>query len=216
MFEAKVGDLKWRVLARIEREQNTLAYSEAVSPHEKHHFYEGETPFADTKFCVATLYARKHWRGGVVPCSRRKATHLIVRPHLRWEFPKDLVAESGGLPWLHEMFELHIRRFFKPYAAVAETSDKTIHSVGVEVVMSARDIRENPGAPIELWDRAIASYLAKSSHDEELTPPASAGVLKTPLPTHGGAPSRWANGAAFQRRSLRAASYRWQDGLQRG
>lgn len=212
MFEAKVSDLKWRVLARFEREQNTLAFSEAVSSQEKHHHYESETPFADTTFCIATVYARKNWQGVVTPCARNKATRLIVRPHLCWEFPEGFVCDNGGIPWLHEMFELHARRFFDAYAGTRTHSGKTTYFVGVETIMSARDIQENAGAPFELWNRAVASYLARSNSDEGLVSNSSQRPLKTPLPIGDGAASRWANGVAFQRRPLRGAAYRWQGG----
>ncbi len=212
MFEAKVSDLKWRVLARFEREQNTLAFSEAANGREKHHHYEGETPFADTSFCVSTVYARKNLQGIVTPCAKHKATRLIVRPHLCWAFPEDFVCEGGGIPWLHEMFELHVRRFFDAYAGARTHSGKTTYFVGIETIMNARDIRENSAAPIELWDRAIASYLARSNNDEGLAAASSQRFLKTPLPIRDGAASRWANGVAFQRRPLRGAAYRWQGG----
>ena len=212
MFEAKVSDLKWRVLARLEREQTTLAFSEAISSQEKHHHYEGETPFAETSFCVSTVYARKNWRGIITPCAKNKATRLIVRPYLYWEFPEGFVCEGGGIPWLHEMFELHVRRFFDAYAGTRTQAGKTIYFVGVETIMSARDIRENPSAPIELWNRAVASYLAKSNNDESPSQASNQRFLKTPLPVRDGAASRWANGVAFQRRPLRGAAYRWQGG----
>lgn len=211
VFEAKVSDQKWRVLARLEREKNTLAYLESVSSQEKHHHYEGETAFADTSFCVATVYARKNWQGVVTPCGKSKATRLIVRPHLCWEFPESLICEGGGIPWHHEMFELHVRRHFNAYAGKRTRSGKTTYFVGVETIMTARDIRENAGAPIELWDRAVTSYLARESR-EEVAVPSSLTPLQTPLPIHDAATSRWTNGAAFQRRPLRGAAYRWQGG----
>lgn len=208
VFEAKVCDLKWRVLARLEREKTSLAFSESINAHEKHHHYNGETPFADTSFCVTTVYARKNWQGIIAPCARSKATRLIVRPHLCWEFPENFVGDGGGIPWLHEVFELHIRRYFKAYAGTRTHSGKTIYFVGVEMTMTARDIRQNSSAPIELWDRAIASYLSKTKHGTDQAPRLSRGSLQTPLPIHDGAASRWVSGGAFQRRPLRGASYR--------
>ncbi len=212
MFGRKVSDLKWRVLAQLERENTPLAYSEAVSGQEKHHIFEGRTPFPDTTFCISTVYARRSWNRSVVPCARKKATHLIVRPHIQWEFPEHVLKENGGLPWLHEMFELHVRRFFTAYAGANTRSEKTTPFVGVEIVMSARDIMENPSAPIKLWDRAIASYLAKADRQDVQEAASSCGSLKTPLPTRDEGASRWANGVAFQRRPLRGAAYRWQGG----
>lgn len=213
MFEAKVSDLKWRVLARLERETTTLAFSESVSAQEKHHHYDGETPFADTSFCVTTVYARKNWQGIIVPCTRSKATRLIVRPHLCWEFPEGFVSDGGGIPWLHEMFELHIRRHFNAYAGTRTHSGKTVYFVGVEKIMTARDIGKNSSAPIDLWDRAVASYIAKSKQNGDRVSSLSHGSLQTPLPVRDGAASRWTNGVAFQRRPLRGAAYRWQGGL---
>ncbi len=211
MFEAKVSDLKWRVLAQFEREQNSLAYSEAAGDREKRHYYECETPFADTTFCVTTAYAHQTWQGVVVPCAKKRATRLIVRPHLRWEFPEELVSNRGGIPWLHEMFELHVRRYFSAYAGTRTHKGTTTCFVGLETIMTARDLRENAGEAVELWDRAISSYLAKSNH-EELASATNEGRLQTPLPVHDGGVSRWMNGVAFQRRSLRGAAYRWQGG----
>ncbi len=212
MFEGKISDLKWRVLARLEREHNTLAFSEAVNAYGKHHFYEGKTPFADSVFCVAMVYARKSWQGVLTPCAKKRATHLIVRPHLRWELPEDFTSDSGGIPWLHERFELHVRRFFNAYADVKTRAGKTTHVVGVEIVMSARDICADPGAPIDLWDRAVKSYLARSGHQNEDVAATDAWRLRTALPTRDAAASRWSSGVAFQRRPIRGAAYRWQGG----
>lgn len=209
MFNRSVSDLKWRVLAQLERGDTTLAFSETVSTREKLYHYEGETAFPDTKFCVAILYARKNWQGAIIPASKKRATHLVVRPHLRWEFPLDLVGEHTALPWLHEMFELHVRRQFSAYTGANTQAKKDIRYVGLELIMNADDIRDNPAAPIELWDRAVASYLAKSGRQGETI---SYGDLQSPLPTRDEAAFRWPTGVAFQRRPLRGGAYRWQDG----
>ncbi len=213
MFKAKVSDLKWRVLAQIERGQYVLTSSEVIGPYEKLHHYEGETPFPRTTFCVATIYARKTLRGAYVPCAKNKATHLIVRPHLRWELPEDLTSDSAGLPWLHEKFELHLRRFFNAYAGTKVHAGNRLHFIGLETVMSARDISDNPSAPIDLWERAVASYLAQAKTQSEEVPSPAAAPLAASLPIHDAAASRWSSGVAFQRRPIRGAAYRWQGGV---
>jgi len=213
VFNRSVSDLKWRVLAQLEREDTKLEFSEAVSTQEKHYHYEGETAFPDTKFCVAIAYARKNWRGAIIPSSRKRATRLIVRPHLRWEFPLYLVGGHTALPWLHEMFELHVRRQFRAYAGAMTLVNKDVRYVGLEVVMTAHDIRENPAAPVDIWDRAVSSYFAKSERRGEAL---SYGDLQSPLPTRDEAAFRWPTAAAFQRRPLRGGVYSWQGGAPSG
>ncbi len=216
MFKTKVSDLKWRVLAQIERGQYVLTSSEVIGPYEKHHHYEGETPFPRTTFCVATIYARKSLRGTFVPCAKNKATHLIVRPHLRWELPEDLTSDCSGLPWLHEKFELHVRRFFNAYAGSKPLAGNRLHFIGLETVMSARDISNSPSAPIDLWDRAVTSYLARSTTQTEEASAPTAAPLASSFPNHDATTSRWPSGVAFQRRPVRGAAYRWQGGVPNG
>lgn len=210
MFDRSVSDLKWRILAELEQEDTTLAFSEATSAYEKLYHYDGHPAFPDTKFCLSIAYARKNWQGTIIPSSKKKATCLIVRPHLRWEFPLDMVGKNTALPWLHEMFELHIRRNFTAYTGAVPLPNKDIRFVGIEVVMNARDIRENPAAAVELWDQAFTSYIATSERRGEAL---SCGDLQSPVPTRDEAAYRWPSGVAFQRRPLRGGTYRWQDGV---
>eukprot|EP00439_Symbiodinium_sp_Y106_P089351 s1_g1887.t1 len=158
MFQRRVARYKWLVLAPFEKHMGGVKYAEITGPHEKRYQFGPVANLCGLPFCVSIAYARTTWQGATKPYTKAKATHLVVRPHLRkeWHCPLSNTA-------LIERREMHgIREHFidnpDRYVGEKEDTHSVVQWAGIELVFSAADIERSPDQAYTAWQNLVSPF----------------------------------------------------------
>ncbi len=158
MFHRRVARYKWLVLAPFEKHMGGVKYAEITGPHEKRYQFGPVDELYGLPFCVSIAYARTSWQGDARPYAKAKATHLIVRPHLRKEWHRPL--SNTALSERREMhrFQEHLNDNATRYLGETEDSHRQVQWVGIELVLSAADIEIAPDQAYTLWQNTVSPF----------------------------------------------------------
>ncbi len=161
MFHRRVWRYKWLVLAPFEKHMDGVKYAEIIGPYEKRYQFGSVSGLHGLPFCVSIAYARSVWQGEHKPTSKAKATHLIVRPHLRKEWHRPLsnsaLRERRELHRFQERLSGHSRLFSGEF----EDNEKQIRWVGIELVLSVADIEKSPEQAYDAWQNEVSLYCSE-------------------------------------------------------
>ncbi len=158
MFHRRVWRQKWLVLAPFERHLGAVQYAEITGPHEKRYQFGPAPDFKGLPFCVSIAYSKTKWRNDVKPCTKNKATHLIVRPHLFKEWHRPLscsaIKERNGML----RFRDQLSNTSKLFAGETEETETHKTWVGIELILSAADIETSPDQAYFAWQKEVSLY----------------------------------------------------------
>lgn len=156
MLHRRVWRYKWLVLASFEKHMGDVRYAEIIGPHEKRYQFGPLSGFYSLPFCVSIAYAKLAWTGELSTYPKSKATHLIVRPHLRkeWDWPLSSAAERERGEMCR--FQEHLSGNSKTYAGELQSKDTLAQWAGIEIILSAADIEKSP-------DQAYTEWLVEAS-----------------------------------------------------
>ncbi len=158
MFHRRVARYKWLVLAPFEKHMGGVNYAEITGPHEKRYQFGPVKDLCGLPFCVSIAYARTTWQGDTKPYAKAKATHLVVRPHLRREWCCPL--SNSALIERREMHRIQEHFIDNPDRYVGEKKDthRVIQWAGIEVVLSAADIERSPDHAYIAWQNSVSPF----------------------------------------------------------
>lgn len=156
MFHRRIWRYKWIVLEPFEKHLGGVKFSEITGPHEKRYQFDPAVGDLNSPLCVSIAYARRTWQGETKPCSKAKATHLIVRPHLRKEYSKPLSNSAWNTRNVLYRFKDRLSGSVKHFTGETETSDSLVQWVGIELVLSVADIKQSPDQTYSAWQNVVS------------------------------------------------------------
>lgn len=158
MFQKRIWRYKWLVLAPFEKHLGNVKYAEITGRHEKRYHFGPTDQYPHSPFCISIAYARNTWQGGTKTCSKAKATHLVVRPHLHKELSKPLSNSEQRFRKDMKRVQGCLSSTAKHFTGEMETNSSITQWVGIELILSTADIEQCPDRAYTEWENAISIH----------------------------------------------------------